>query len=163
MSTKIDLPGGGWAEIKDPDELTNRDRKLLRRHVLAASGLREKLIAAGVDPEAAKEAQIDAAAGARIAALLTPDDMDLTDAAQGAFIVAYVASWDADRPLPTMDTVDDLPGPVYDVLAKATTALGDGSVEVSPDGAVDAASPTVPSPASGPGEGDATSPSIPST
>lgn len=146
MGTKVDLPNGGWAEIKDPEELTNRDRKLLRRYVLGMRATREKLLAAGITP-GVTPADLSPEEEERLEGLLDADELDAISNVQGAFIVAYTASWSLDGPLPTMDTVDDLPGPVFDKLADATADLGDGSLEVSPDQALDADSPTGPSPA----------------
>ena len=145
MATKIDLPGGGWAEIKDPSDLTNRDRKLLRRHVYAARDIMAtKMAKVGIKPGTARK-DIPAEAQAKLDELLTTDDLDLINEAQAAFIVAYTASWSLDRPLPTMETVDDLPGQVFDAIAEATVDLGDGSLDTGVDGAVDPASPTGPS------------------
>lgn len=146
MARKIDLPGGGWASIKDPEELTNRDRKLLRRNAFAAVELGNKLRGLGVQPGADPQDIPDELAE-KIAGVITADDWDLLSDSQAAFIVAYVGEWSLDRPLPTMDTVDDLPGPIFDALARATAGLGDGSLEVSPDQQTDPGSPTGPSPA----------------
>ena len=122
MTTHIDLPDGGWAEIKGAAELTNRDRKLLRRHALAAFSLREKLGAAGItvdtaDLQAVGEVPDDVAE--RIGATFDADDLDMLDQVQAAFIVVYTVAWApsgaAGTPLGhelTMDNVDDLPGPV---------------------------------------------------
>ena len=142
--------GEGWADIKDPANLTNRDRKLLRRHALGAyNALHERLGAAGIslDGSAADLAagQVPVELAAQIGGALQVDDLDAIDGAQAAFIVAYLLRWSYDRPLPTIDTVDDLPGPLYDTLAQATSKLGDGTVDTTAEGARDAASPTVPS------------------
>ena len=145
MTTRIDLPGGAWADIKAPDELTNRDRKLLRRYAMGAMGVRSKLLAAGFGADQLATGISDPEIEAKIGDTLTADDLDATDSAQSAFIVSYLSAWSLDRPLPTMDTVDDLPGPVFDALAKATTSLGDATPDFGPDGAMDPASPTVPS------------------
>ena len=142
---KIDLPGGGWASIKDPDELTNRERKLLRRHVFGATDLRSKLLAAGVKPGTRPE-DVPEEVMEAIGETLELDDLEALSDTQSAFIVAYTAEWSLQRPLPTMDTVDDLPGPIFDALAAATAELGDGSLEVTPDQQPDPASPTGPSP-----------------
>jgi hypothetical protein len=143
---RIDLPGGHWADIKAPDEISNRDRKTLRRHAMAARGVAEKLADAGLLAPGQDPTSLDEATQAKIGRLIDADDLDLTDAAQSAIIVAYVAAWDLGD-LPTMDTVDDLPGPVFDRLAMVTAGLGDGTLDASPDGALDPGSPTVPSPA----------------
>lgn len=135
---RIDLPGGGWADIAEPDELSNRNRKLVRRYAFPAYEIRDHFPAPGpaLDPGGPPAATaLDIAAG----------DMDIVSDMQAAFIVAYTVAWSFGD-LPTMDTVDDLPGPVFDALAEATAAQGDGSVDMSVDGAINPASPTVPSP-----------------
>lgn len=145
--TRIDLPGGGWADIKDPADLTNRDRKLLRRHGMAAFTLRDKLAASGVkvDQSAIRSVDdIDDDTAMKIGAALTADDLDLLDQSQASFIVVFTAAWSLDLPLPTMDTVDDLPGPIFDALAKATATLGDGTLDTAID-VGDKSSPTGPS------------------
>ena len=144
MGRKVDLPGGGWANIKDPEELTNRDRKLLRRHAFGAVELGDKLRGLGVKP-GTKPQDIPDDLAEQVAKAITPDDWDTLSDSQGAFIVAYTAEWSLDRPLPTMDDVDDLPGPIFDALAVATADLGDGSLEVTVDDQQDPGSPTGPS------------------
>lgn len=129
MSRRIDLPGGAWADLKDPDELTNRDRKLLRRRVNSATKVGDRLRALGVTADMAREGVSDALA-AQVEAVLDSDAFDALSDAQGAFIVAYTAAWSLDRPLPTLDTVDDLPAPIFDALAEATSKLGADSEEV---------------------------------
>lgn len=144
MSHRIDLPDGGWADIADPKELSNRSRKLLRRYAFPAYNARDHfadvVIPDGATDEQKAEAAIDALAAT------DPADLELVDNMQAAFIVAYVVAWSRTDALPTMDTVDDLPGPVFDVLAAETGKLGDGAVAFTPDDALDPASPTVPSP-----------------
>lgn len=142
---RVDLPGGGWAVIKDPTDLTNRERRVLRHAVFPARALSEKLTAAGAQPDRPTPDALDA-----LGDTLTADDLDLIDGAQAAFIVVYTAELHAadgsSLPLPTLETVDDLPGPIFDALAQATVNLGDGSLDVSPSQAADPASPTGPSP-----------------
>ncbi len=147
--TRIDLPGDGWADIKDPDDLTNRERKLLRRHGMASlhpprqdGRLRCQGRPGTIGRSVDDIPRGDASGSGRS---LTADDLDLLDDAQSAFIVVFTAAWSLDLPLPTMDTVDDLPGPIWDVLAKATAALGDGTLDTSVDNVTDPSSPTGPS------------------
>lgn len=151
MATRIDLPGGGWAEIKDPDDLTHGDRKRLRRYSMNAAGIYGKVgpirdsmaaVVRGVD-------DIPEEVAARLGAILDADDLDTLDDMQAAFIVVWTAAWGlapgTTGPPLTMETVDDLPPRIFDALAKATTKLGDGSLDTSVEGAGDETSPTVPS------------------
>lgn len=128
MTTRIDLPGGAWADLKDPEELTNRERKMLRRRVNAATKVGDELKAIGVTADMAREGVPDALA-AQVEAVINEDAFDALSDAQAALIVAYVAAWSLDLPLPTLDTVDDLPAPVFDALAEATSKPGADSEE----------------------------------
>ncbi len=153
MTRRVNLPGGGWADIKDPTELTNRDRKLLRRGVMPAMTVRTKLLdqvqASDIEAVQADPANIPADVAERLGGAMTGDDMDAMSDAQAACIVAYTAAWSLDGttagPALTVDTVDDLPAPIFDLLAEQTAGLGDGTPTVSIDGAGDDSSPTVPS------------------
>jgi hypothetical protein len=66
-----------------------------------------------------------------------------------ASIVAYVSTWSLGLALPlTMDTVQDLPGPIWDALAAETFGKGDGAEKLddeSPGALLDRNSPPVPS------------------
>jgi|ERR1039458_8205004 hypothetical protein len=132
--THVELPDGHWADLKDTDDLTNRERKLLRRAIVPAFGVKPKLDALGVkenDPTTWEQAAVG----------LDADDLDLLDDFQGAYIVAYVGAWSL-GPLPTLATVDDIPGPIYDALSTLTVNRGDGTVDLTADGATDPKVPT---------------------
>lgn len=143
MSHKVDLPDGGWAEIRDPKELTGRQRALVRRFTLPVAQLREKtsaMVSGG--PDATEDEKADAAV-ATLAAL-GADGMDAMDEMYAAFIVAYLASWSLEQPLPTTpDEVQDLTGTLIDALTRVCTAIGDGTVDFDPTPVAD--SPTEPS------------------
>ena len=144
MTTRHDLPGGGWADIKDPTEVTNSERRLVRQYLMTAqSATSAKLASLGVTAEMSGNLPPELAA--KVNAATTFEDLDLIDDAQAALIVAYTAGWSLERPLPTMGTVNDLPGPVYDALAQATTVIGDVALDTSVDGVRDPESPTMPS------------------
>ncbi len=153
MTRRIDLPGGGWADIKEPTELTNRDRKLLRRGVLPAMTVRTKLMdrarASDIEAVRADPANVPADVTERLGEAMTGDDMDAMSDAQAACIVAYVAGWSQNgtdlAPALTLDTVDDLPAPIFDLLANETASLGDGTPNTGLDAVTDETGPTVPS------------------
>jgi hypothetical protein len=98
MGRRVDLPGGGWADIKDPEELSNRDRKLLRRSMLAARGLRDRLLAAGVKPGTLPGDRVDQAVIEAVDSAVDADDLDLADDAQAAMIVTYTSAWSLTLP-----------------------------------------------------------------
>jgi hypothetical protein len=139
VTTRIDLPDGQSAVLREPSELTNRHRKQLRRAAMPAYKIREKFVAADQPDDTPTDT-------AGIFDRADASDFDLVSDMQAAYIVTYLQEWTLDRPLPTADTVDDLPGPIFDILAKATTQLGIGSVKIDVDDAVNPESPTEPSP-----------------
>ncbi len=124
---RITLPGGGWADLHDKPSVRGR------RGIQAISiGLGKPLIdrLKGVDP--------------------TTDlsELGLTEAqADGmirlgeATVVAFLAAWSLDAPLPTLSTIGDVDPDVFDALAGATAARGSAvalSLDVSPgDGTPD--------------------------
>lgn len=145
MSHKVDLPDGGWAEIRDPKELTQGGRKLIRQYTLGMLGARKQLqeiqsLKADATPEETEEAVATIMESFGAAGFASLEDMG------AAFMCAYLLSWSLDRPLPaTPAQVDELPAYLVDVLGPACMKLGDGTVDFSPDGAVDPTSPTEPS------------------
>ena len=149
MTQRIPLPDDAWAEIKEPKELTNRERKFLRRQSIAVLPLQAKLVEAGLGPsDVSAEGQVSDVATVKLFEMLGADNLDLLESIQSAAIVTYTLGWgykDETHPAPTMETVDDMPGFLYDALAKATFGLGDGTVDFGVDGAPDPSSPTVPS------------------
>jgi hypothetical protein len=145
MSHKVDLPDGGWAEIRDPAELTTRQRSVVRRYMVPMARMRDKFAGmTAAKPDATPEEQSEAILASIEA--VGADGLDDMDAMYAAFIVTYLAGWSLDRPLPTTpDAALDLPGSLFDTLTRACINLGDGAVDFSVDGAVDPASPTEPS------------------
>jgi hypothetical protein len=148
----IDLPGGKHATLLDPKELTNRHRKLLRRAALPAYKIRGKFdaLSKSDDTEPGGDTEPESAAEAGKASpfdVADSEDFDKLSDMQATYILVYLQSWDLDRELPvTVDDVDDIPIPVFDELAKATTKLGMGGVEVDVDDVANPESPTGPSP-----------------
>jgi hypothetical protein len=175
MSKRIDLPCGGWADIKDPDQLTNRDRKSIRRLAIPAmslaADLQGRLGGESVAKIAANPTELSPEMTEMLGSMLSADEMDRMDDVQAAVIVAYVAKWSLGSnattmygedavapwavrlggdgtfasPNPTAANVDDLPGPVYDAFAHATADLTDGSVDTSAETVLDPSGPTMPS------------------
>lgn len=145
MSHKVDLPDGGWAEIRDPKELTKGGQKLIRRYTLSMLGARKQLQEIqGIKPDATEEETEEAVAS--IMESFGANGLESLDDMGSTFMIAYLLSWSLDDPLPTsIADVDKLPAYIVDILGPACMALGDGAVDFSPDGAVDPTSPTEPS------------------
>lgn len=93
---KIDLPGGGWAALRDPDTVTERQRKPFIKAVGRAGNL------AGFEDGG-------------IGALLDVQD---------ALVLALVDSWSYDGPV-TADALEDLPHKAISSLRLACQAFRD--------------------------------------
>lgn len=108
MTTTVIIPGG-QAVIRDPEDMTERQRRTIRSIVFdAAAGSVEDISdIAGPDPKMR----------------LTPAVVGSLFTMRDAAIVSGLVSWTREEPLPTSDTVLDLPAALYDALAKATTGL----------------------------------------
>lgn len=144
---RIELPDGNWAELRAPAELSERQRRLLRRSVPPMSALDLKM--KGIRKDAAAEAGVAAddveLTDEEFVSKLSSDEMDVIYDTQCASIVAYVKEWSLGE-LPTLESVLDLPGPIFDELAKATFGFGDGSINPDdPKQLLDKSSPPVPS------------------
>jgi len=148
MSKTVEIPGG-FAELRGSDELRGRDRNLIKAVAMAAAPAISKLpeeVAAGK-----LEGENDEDAQKRLAPLVAgvnftwQESMSLLDLRQ-ATAVALLKSWTLDQPLPTMDTIGDLPSDLFDALDSAaggvTTAMSSG---INLDPSPDPDSPTQPS------------------
>jgi hypothetical protein len=123
---QIDIPGG-TATLRDT--LTIRERRAIQRIALDAMGLANQLTSDSVALQP-KDAEL----------LMTTQDK-MADAT----LIAYLQAWSFDKPLPTLDTIDEMDGDVYDAITAAiekNSALA--GVDTSP--AKDPASPTKGSP-----------------
>lgn len=126
---RVDLPNGAWADILDPDELTERRRRPIKN-----------LAGASVATIARLE---NVSTGDDMAAVgITEDEADRLTRLQDATIVAVVSAWSYDLPV-TADSLLDLPGAVYDALAQATASVGaQVAVDVSPTPTPEPGNPT---------------------
>lgn len=115
-----------WAHIREKDEVTVRGR----RGIMAiASTLGEAITKAmsGSNPGQALS-ELD----------ITEEQADGIYRMQEASMVAFLAAWSYDVPLPTMATVGDLPVSRYDALVNLTAAGGAAIVlDVEPSTEVD--------------------------
>lgn len=105
------------ARLRENDEIKVRHRRLIENAGIAAARpmakieqqKREGKDVGGLDMT---ELDLDAVEADRVMAL------------QDAVIVATLASWTLDEPLPTLETVGDMDTDVYEALAKATREQG---------------------------------------
>ena len=137
--TTVDIPGG-TADIRDVSELTVNQRRMIERATFAASGAIDRI------PDGYDKMSDDEKIKAVMSVGLTEQELGLFDHLQDVTIFVALISWTRLEAAPT--TVDDLgemPGPVYDALALATSKFGaqiaGRSVAPNPD----KSSPTGPS------------------
>ena len=128
MSTTVELPGGS-AELKDQDELTNREVKHLRKAARIAAGVANRLSELGFT-------DTDPSTWTVIAQLSDTED-DQIDLFQRTCVSIRLKSWTLELEIPKdADAVDDLPRPIYVPLTVAATDIN-FSDDFSVDGAAD--------------------------
>lgn len=137
---RIDLPNGAWAELRDPADVTTRQRRLVEHAGRRLSpGVMNRIQAAAQRLEEAKKAGDEEAvklatlAASEASADLSPEDQDAFDTIRDYGIVALVENWSFAGSV-TLDAVLDLPARAGDELRKATDELiGAMFVDPSPD------------------------------
>lgn len=113
MSLHIDLPGGASAEFRDPQSLTEGQRRPVRRKMLELSDTaKSAAVATNGDIKAATE----------MAKTMTADDLDIMQDVADLVTVALVTSWTFGVEPPTVADLLNLPGPAYDALTSAAMA-----------------------------------------
>jgi hypothetical protein len=132
---RIDIPGGGWVELRDPAEMTMRHKKVIRSAGLAALAALKK-----AESKLPKDLPTDLKERLAIVSKLDMTELGLNfdeaesfQTMQAASIVAYVSAWSFKEPVPTMDTVWDMDEERYDFLASATADLSNATAEVDFD------------------------------
>ncbi len=126
MSTTITFSDGTTATLKDAEEMTNRQVKLLQRSMRTAATAAAKMQEAGY-----VEGQPETWAPALSA--LSDDELDSIDLYQRSAVVLRLESWTREGDIPAdADAVDDLPRLVFE---KLTTAAAD--IKLSEDFGVD--------------------------
>jgi len=141
MTTKIDLPGGHWAELKDPMDVTERDRRPLKES-LVKLGQAQRTPPQPVGAASALGAINPFAPPAPepIPAMEVAERLDLIEAYERLCMSFFIVSWDFDFPV-SDDALLDLPSPVYNALEKATAPF---LKEVIPSQESDDGTPTAP-------------------
>jgi hypothetical protein len=126
---RIDLPGGQWADLRDPHTVTRRLRRPIEDamgdvrseiiHQISAANEHLERARKGENAEAIEVAEVEQR---RVADQLTRPERAAMREANEAAIVALVAGWSFGGPV-TMDAVLDLPGPAGDALQAAVAPL----------------------------------------
>lgn len=117
----VDIPGG-TATFRDKEDLRGRDRNLIKAASMAASNALQKMpeeVQVGkLEGESEDEAAERLAPLAAAADLTWQESLALLELRQ-ATVIAMLASWTLNKPLPTMDTMGDLAADLYDALEAA--------------------------------------------
>jgi hypothetical protein len=149
---RIDLPGGHWADLREPGSESGNLRDDLtvygKRGIERVSG--RLSMKARVEIGALQEME---AGPAKDAATL---GLDLSEADQDAFtqvadatLAALLAGWSLDLPLPQPNTVGDMPSSIYEALTQAVAAEAAASTDLSLDMSVGDGSPDPKGPSGG--------------
>jgi len=118
---RIDLPGGHHAVLRDPSEVTERQRRPIHR---ATRGIRPEILERGRavmgmnDGPDGKPTPEKQAASLQLQYDMTNDEADAFTEAGDYTAVALVAAWSFPQDV-TIDGLLDLPGHAIDALRKA--------------------------------------------
>jgi hypothetical protein len=133
---KLDLPGGGWADIREPDEVPRSAARAFRKILYRLSAP-----AGAVDPRLDPE---EAARSAAAELLKSDSTLDGIEDMADALVFAVVAEWSYGAV--DQATLDSMPDAAVDTIYQAALAAGfmDKLMpDFSPNPAED--SPTLPS------------------
>lgn len=140
MSTQKPILGGN-AVFRDMDELRGRDRNLIKAAAASAAGyfakLPPELLKPGPEGETPDQMVVRVTPLMEGIVFTWQENLALIELRQ-ATVVAMLQAWDLDQPLPTMETIGDLEGELYDSLdaavggVSAAVALG-VNLDPSPD------------------------------
>lgn len=138
---RITLPSGGWADLRAANDVTERQRRPIKRIQTQLAG-NSGFVAAVNEAQAQGDGELSADAQLRIAAGMG-DAFDLLESLNDFLIAAVVAGWSYDFPV-SADSAQDLPGRDLDALREACAPY---MSELSPnfEPTPEADSPIVPS------------------
>lgn len=133
MATIEKIPGG-TVTFRDSNEISKREERALYK-------LWAKLGPVAGIIEAAAQAARDGGEEVALTAVaenlpdISEEHYDTLFEIQDLTIVTFSASWTLDRPLPTLESVSDLPRDLYDALSAAVQKVADKtfSLEADPD------------------------------
>jgi hypothetical protein len=138
-NNKVSLPDGGWAVLRDPLEVTERQRRplvrLQRRVAVKAAPHLSGVDLAALSPTQALE---------KLAPLLSEEDLNALEDIDDLIIATLVDSWSYDPPV-SVEGVLDLSGTARSALLDECRPLVGPLVgDTADDEVLDPASPTVP-------------------
>lgn len=147
--TRHQLPGGAWADLRDPAEVPERLRRPVRRiqMLLAKDPAFSGVVQAAKDKGIQAMEDVTEDQAVAMAADMGEDAIDRMDQLNDLLVISRVAGWSYEAPV-SMEALQDLPGAVYDRLREL---CADGAMESGPDfsPSTDPESPTAPSTVSG--------------
>lgn len=114
---RVDLPGGQWAELRDPLEVSERERRPLKQAQFGLSRDRRKGEKPG-DEAVTTPVAPQLGGPTKSAPSLSDEDFRVYQGFTDQLIAFFVASWSFD-PAPSEDTLLDLPAAAYTALEKA--------------------------------------------
>lgn len=127
MTTHIELPGGHWAELRDPMETSERERRPLKARFLELS--RTGTVAAHPVGAVAVTGALHPMAGGGPSTAAAPapqvsvdEELDLIETFEHEAIAFFVVAWDFPFE-PSPDALYDLPVPCFTALSTAVTPL----------------------------------------
>jgi signal transduction histidine kinase len=142
------LPDGGWADLRDPADVSERLRRPVRaiQMRLAQNPAFSEVVADAKKKGVQAMDDIDEAKAVEMATVMGEDAITLMDDLNDRLIVSRVAGWSYEAEV-TIDALQDLPGGAYDELKKL---CAEGALSSGPDfsPSTEADSPTGPSTAS---------------
>lgn len=138
---KVALPDGAWAQLRDPDEITERQRRPLQR-------LQRRTIMKALPHLALEGVEIDKVSPAeflnKLAPLLSDEDLDALEEIDDHVIVTLVESWSFDVPV-SLDSTLDLPSKQRKaLLAECNKLMGRVMGDTPDEDVLDVSSPTTP-------------------
>ncbi|HWU23265.1 MAG TPA: hypothetical protein VN088_17130 [Nocardioides sp.] len=138
------LPGGGWADLRDTTDVPERLRRPVRtlQMRLAKDPAFAQVVAGAKDKGVKALDDIDEAQAVEMVAEIGADSMTLMDDLNDRLVLSRVVGWSYGEEV-TVDALQDLPGPVYDRLRELCAQGALDGTDFSPS--QDQESPTVPS------------------
>ena len=146
--TRHQLPGDGWADLRDPAEIPERLRRPVTtlQMLLARDPAFANVVKDAKDKGVKALDDIDEDQAVDMVGAMGEESFARMQELSDRIIVSRVAGWSYDLPI-NQDALLDLPGSVYDKLKELTA---DGALQNGPDfsPSTEADSPTEPSTAS---------------
>ncbi|MFJ2575965.1 hypothetical protein [Kitasatospora aureofaciens] len=138
---RVNLTAGGWADLREPNEIPERLRRPVRKlqMLMAGNPAFSTVVEQATGADGAPD--VDEAQAAQMAAAMGESGIDLVFQLQDRSILQRVAGWSFGDV--TLDVLQDLAGDVYDELSELCKDPAAGSVDLRPS--MDETSPTVPS------------------